>query len=76
MAERAITRAVERGYGLLLPQTLSVGEYRRIVDDYRGRATRPGPLVGALREVWVSDDPAVCARHKERIGLHLTEEAG
>jgi alkanesulfonate monooxygenase SsuD/methylene tetrahydromethanopterin reductase-like flavin-dependent oxidoreductase (luciferase family) len=76
MAERAITRAVERGHGLMLPQTLSADEYRRVADDFRGRATARGPLVGALREVWVSDDPAVCDRHKERIALHLTEEAG
>ena len=75
MADRAIARAARRGYGLMLPQTLSVEEYRRIAADYRGRAERPGP-VGALREVWVSDDPAVCARHRERVGLHLTEEAG
>jgi alkanesulfonate monooxygenase SsuD/methylene tetrahydromethanopterin reductase-like flavin-dependent oxidoreductase (luciferase family) len=36
---------------------------------------RPG-VVGALREVWVSDDQAACRRHRERIGLHMTEEAG
>lgn len=75
MAEPAIVRAANRGYGLMLPQTLSPDQYRRVADDYRSRAPRPG-VVGALREVWVSDDPQVCARHRERIGLHLTEEAG
>jgi len=75
MAAPAIARAADRGYGLLLPQTLSAGEYRRIADDYCARAVRPG-AVGALRELWVSDDPKVGARHIERIGLHLTEEAG
>ena len=75
MVDRAIARAADRGYGLLLPQTLSVGEYRRVTDDYRARAARPG-VVGTLRELWVSDDPRVGARHLERIGLHLTEEAG
>jgi alkanesulfonate monooxygenase SsuD/methylene tetrahydromethanopterin reductase-like flavin-dependent oxidoreductase (luciferase family) len=75
MADRAIARAADRGYGMMLPQTLTVDAYRRIAADYRERAARPG-VVGALRELWVSDDPAVGARHKERIGLHVTEEAG
>lgn len=75
MAPPAIARAAARGYGLLLPQTLRVDEYRRVADDYRSQAARPGP-VGALREVWVSDDPVLAARHVERIGLHVTEEAG
>jgi len=74
-AEPAIQRAARRGYGLMLPQTLSVEEYARIADAYRGAAERPG-LVGALREVWVADDPAVCDRHRRRVGLHLSEEAG
>lgn len=75
MADPAIARAASRGYGLLLPHTLRIGDYRRIADDYRTRAAVPG-LVGTLRELWVSDDPKACARHIERIGLHLTEEAG
>jgi alkanesulfonate monooxygenase SsuD/methylene tetrahydromethanopterin reductase-like flavin-dependent oxidoreductase (luciferase family) len=68
-------RAATRGYGLLLPQTLKVAEYARVAEDYRARAAAPG-IVGTLREVWITDDPAVGARHVERIGLHLTEEAG
>ena len=68
-------RAATRGYGLLLPQTLKVAEYARVAEDYRGRAAAPG-IVGTLREVWITDDAAVGARHVERIGLHMTEEAG
>jgi alkanesulfonate monooxygenase SsuD/methylene tetrahydromethanopterin reductase-like flavin-dependent oxidoreductase (luciferase family) len=75
MAEPAIARAARRGYGLMLPQTLSVDQYRGVAAAYREQAVRPG-VVGALREVWVSDDQAACRRHRERIGLHMTEEAG
>jgi len=75
MADPAIARAARRGYGLMLPQTLSVDQYRGVAAAYREQAVRAG-VVGALREVWVSDDQAVCRRHKERIGLHMTEEAG
>lgn len=75
MSEPAIVRAATRGYGLLLPQTLKVEEYARVAEDYRSRATAPG-IVGTLREVWITDDPAVGARHVQRIGLHMTEEAG
>lgn len=72
MAPAAIARAARRGYGLLLPQTLTVTEVRRIVDDYRSQAEHPGPI-GMLRELWVGDGGR---RHAERVGLHLTEEAG
>ncbi len=72
MAPTAIARAARRGYGLLLPQTLRVDELRRIVDDYRSQAARPGPI-GMLREVWIGEGGS---RYAERVGLHLTEEAG
>ena len=72
MAPTAIARAARRGYGLLLPQTLRVDELRRIVDDYRSQAGRAGPI-GMLREVWIGEGGS---RYAERVGLHLTEEAG
>jgi alkanesulfonate monooxygenase SsuD/methylene tetrahydromethanopterin reductase-like flavin-dependent oxidoreductase (luciferase family) len=75
MGPAAITRAATRGYGLLLPQTLKPAEYRRVADAYLEQAERPG-TIGALREVWIGDDRAAAQRHVERIGLHVTEEAG
>jgi alkanesulfonate monooxygenase SsuD/methylene tetrahydromethanopterin reductase-like flavin-dependent oxidoreductase (luciferase family) len=71
----AIARAARRGYGLMLPQTLRPHEYQRVIDSYREQAERPG-LVGTLREIWISDDENEARRHVERIGLHVTEEAG
>jgi alkanesulfonate monooxygenase SsuD/methylene tetrahydromethanopterin reductase-like flavin-dependent oxidoreductase (luciferase family) len=72
MAPAAIARAARRGYGLMLPQTLSVEQVRRIVDDYRAQAARPGPI-GMLREAWIGDGGS---RYAQRVGLHFTEEAG
>jgi alkanesulfonate monooxygenase SsuD/methylene tetrahydromethanopterin reductase-like flavin-dependent oxidoreductase (luciferase family) len=72
MAPAAIARAARRGYGLLLPQTLTVDQVRRIVDDYRSQADRPG-TIGMLRELWIGEGGR---RHAERVGLHATEEAG
>jgi alkanesulfonate monooxygenase SsuD/methylene tetrahydromethanopterin reductase-like flavin-dependent oxidoreductase (luciferase family) len=71
MAPVAITRAARRGYGLMLPQTLTLDQLRRIVDDYRTQ-DGPGP-VGMLREAWVGEGGERFAR---RVGLHMSEEAG
>lgn len=75
MAPPAIGRAARRGYGLLLPQTLRPDQLSRVVDAYQARAERPG-VVGAIREVWVTDDPRAAERHRRRVGLHYAEEAG
>jgi alkanesulfonate monooxygenase SsuD/methylene tetrahydromethanopterin reductase-like flavin-dependent oxidoreductase (luciferase family) len=71
----SIARAARRGYGLLLPQTLRPHEYERVVTAYREQATRPA-TIGTIRELWITDDPDAAARHKERVGLHMTEEVG
>jgi len=70
-AAPAIARAARRGYGLLLPQTLTVEEVRRVVADYRSQGG-PGP-VGLLREAWIGEGGE---RHAGRVALHLSEEAG
>jgi alkanesulfonate monooxygenase SsuD/methylene tetrahydromethanopterin reductase-like flavin-dependent oxidoreductase (luciferase family) len=71
----AIARAARRGYGLMLPQTLRPDQVRRVVDDYRAQAPSPG-TVGMIREVWVGDDARAAERHRRRVALHYTEEAG
>ena len=71
MAPVAIARAARRGYGLMLPQTLTLDQLRRIVDDYRSQGG-PGP-VGMLREAWIGEGGD---RFAERVGLHMSEEAG
>jgi len=71
MAPVAIGRAARRGYGLMLPQTLTLDQLRRIVDDYRSQGG-PGPI-GMLREAWVGEGGD---RFAARVGLHMTEEAG
>ncbi len=71
MAPQAIARAARRGYGLLLPQTLSLDEVRRIVESYREQGG--AAPVGMLREIWVGVGGE---RHARRVSLHLTEEAG
>jgi alkanesulfonate monooxygenase SsuD/methylene tetrahydromethanopterin reductase-like flavin-dependent oxidoreductase (luciferase family) len=75
MGAPAIARAARRGYGLMLPQTLRPDQVRRVVDDYRSQAARPG-RVGIIREVWVGDDARAAERHRRRVALHYTEEAG
>jgi hypothetical protein len=75
MGPPAIARAARRGYGLMLPQTLRPDQVRRVVDDYRAQAHAPGP-VGMIREVWVGDDTRAAERHRRRVALHYTEEAG
>jgi alkanesulfonate monooxygenase SsuD/methylene tetrahydromethanopterin reductase-like flavin-dependent oxidoreductase (luciferase family) len=59
----------------MLPQTLRPDQVRRVVDDYRSQAS-PAGTVGMIREVWVGDDPRAAERHRRRVGLHYTEEAG
>jgi alkanesulfonate monooxygenase SsuD/methylene tetrahydromethanopterin reductase-like flavin-dependent oxidoreductase (luciferase family) len=75
MSPPAIARAARRGYGLMLPQTLRPDQVRRVVDDYRSQAPSPRP-VGMIREVWVDDDGRAAERHRRRVALHYTEEAG
>jgi alkanesulfonate monooxygenase SsuD/methylene tetrahydromethanopterin reductase-like flavin-dependent oxidoreductase (luciferase family) len=75
MAPPAIARAARRGYGLMLPQTLRPDQVRRVVDDYRRQASSPGS-VGMIREVWIGDDARAAERHRRRVALHYTEEAG
>ena len=75
MAPPAIARAARRGYGLMLPQTLRPDQVRRVVDDYRSQAAAPG-TVGMIRELWVGDDSRAGERHRRRVALHYTEEAG
>ncbi len=70
-----IARAARRGYSLMLPQTLRPDQVARVVADYREQADRPGPI-GMIREFWVGDDEAAADRHRHRVGLHYTEEAG
>lgn len=75
MGPPAIARAARRGYGLMLPQTLGPDQVRRVVDAYRAQAEAPG-TVGMIREVWVGDDERAAERHRRRVALHYTEEAG
>ena len=75
MGPPAIARAARRGYGLMLPQTLRPDQVRRVVDEYRAEARNPG-TVGMIREVWVGDDARAAERHRRRVALHYTEEAG
>jgi alkanesulfonate monooxygenase SsuD/methylene tetrahydromethanopterin reductase-like flavin-dependent oxidoreductase (luciferase family) len=75
MSPPAIARAARRGYGLMLPQTLRPDQVRRVVDDYRRQAPSQGP-VGMIREVWVGEDGRAADRHRRRVALHYTEEAG
>ena len=75
MGPPAIARAARRGYGLMLPQTLRPDQVRGVVDDYRSQAPRPG-TVGMIRELWVGDDARAAERHRRRVALHYTEEAG
>jgi alkanesulfonate monooxygenase SsuD/methylene tetrahydromethanopterin reductase-like flavin-dependent oxidoreductase (luciferase family) len=71
MAPAAIARAARRGYGLMLPQTLTLDQLRSILGDYRSQGGA-GP-VGMLREAWIGEGGE---RFSERVGLHMTEEAG
>jgi alkanesulfonate monooxygenase SsuD/methylene tetrahydromethanopterin reductase-like flavin-dependent oxidoreductase (luciferase family) len=75
MAPQAIARAASRGHGLMLPQTLRPHELRRIIDDYRGQAGRPG-TVGALRDVWVEADGRRAQEFRRKVDAHFREEAG
>ncbi len=75
MAPAAIARAARHGHGLMLPQTLRPAELGEIVAAYREQAERPG-RIGALRDVWIEDDPARASAFRARIDRHFREEAG
>jgi len=75
MAPAAIARAARHGHGLMIPQTLRPHEMRALVDDYREQAARPG-RIGALRDVWIEDDPIRADDFRRRVDRHYREDAG
>ncbi len=74
MAPRALERAIAGGHNLLLPQTLSADRIRDLLDDVRGRGW--SGTAGAMRDLWIEDDPVRAREMRRRLEHGFTEEAG
>ena len=74
MAPRVLERAVAGNYSLLLPQTLSAGRIGAVIEDVRARGW--SATAGAMRDLWIEDDPGRAAEMRRRLEQGFTEEAG
>lgn len=75
MSIAAAERAARFGHGLILPQSLTPGRARSLVEAYAAHAGRR-PRVGVIRDVWVGDDRRAAAAFRDRLGRHYAEEIG
>lgn len=58
MADAAVRRAARHGYGLVLPQTLTLDQVRdrmSVVAEVAADAGRPTPRVALMRHAWATD---------------------
>jgi alkanesulfonate monooxygenase SsuD/methylene tetrahydromethanopterin reductase-like flavin-dependent oxidoreductase (luciferase family) len=74
MAPRVLERAVAGNYSLLLPQTLSASRIGALIEDVRGAGW--SATAGAMRDLWIEDDPGRAAEMRRRLEQGFTEEAG
>jgi alkanesulfonate monooxygenase SsuD/methylene tetrahydromethanopterin reductase-like flavin-dependent oxidoreductase (luciferase family) len=80
MADAAVARAARHGYGLLLPQTLTLDQVRArmsVVADVSAEAGRPMPRVALMRHAWATDGGEAQAAHaRAAIDATLREYTG
>jgi alkanesulfonate monooxygenase SsuD/methylene tetrahydromethanopterin reductase-like flavin-dependent oxidoreductase (luciferase family) len=74
MAPRVLERAIAGNYNLLLPQTLSARRVSGLIDDVRGRGW--SGTAGAMRDLWIEDDPERADEMRGRLERGFAEEAG
>jgi alkanesulfonate monooxygenase SsuD/methylene tetrahydromethanopterin reductase-like flavin-dependent oxidoreductase (luciferase family) len=80
MADAAVSRAARHGYGLLLPQTLTLDQVRArmsVVTDVAADVGRPMPPVALMRHAWATDgSEAQAAAARAAIDATLREYTG